>query len=567
MTVSHLRSRRFAAMAIVVIAVILGACSDDSTPTPESTTALGTSNTPTSAPTGMATAAPTITRIPTPRPTPTPTPTPSPTPEPTETPTPRPTPSPTATLPPATPNPTATPTHLSAIDVVRQSTAWKTLRSVRDLEWELPELTTAVLSLPWVMDGITEVETEDVQELVWAGLHDPDVLRFAVQTSWVVDGLSDDERDVVASLWMVAFEDKAVGRWLIGLPFIKDVTPENAEGAANLARLGFLGRTFAETAFKTWWIADGLDHRETQMADSLLLIAGRDQETALRILDMPFLTTVETSDMLAMHSLARTRDLLQLMSHPSLSEGITDTWAKRIILLYAHSNARHILLDPTIDLLTERHVTLPLTGEATIALFSRSSSSEQILDIMESAVRHHESFMRSPFPTDYIILVREGPEFGVGGYFKGTHAFLQLEQHVNVYAISHELAHYYWGYGGSFWVNEGASDILAFSNLQIGDLNEPCPEFSTIVDLERASSGSAAPIYCSYSLGMRLFADLESSLGEDIFRQGFRNLYLAQRDAGYWGVDQVVAAFEEVDNVPEGSVGRVFGRWYYGTHP
>ena len=167
--------------------------------------------------------------------------------------------------------------------------------------------------------------------------------------------------------------------------------------------------------------------------------------------------------------------------------------------------------------------------------------------------------MRLPFPTDYIILVREGPEFGVGGYFKGTHAFLQLEQHVNAYAISHELAHYYWGYGGSFWVNEGASDILAFSNLQIGDLNEPCPEISTIVDLERASSGSAEPIHCSYSLGMRLFANLESSLGEDIFRQGFRNLYLAQRNAGYLGVDQVVAAFEEVDNVPKGSVGRVVG--------
>ncbi len=442
-----------------------------------------------------------------------------------------------------------------------------TIRSVRDLEQEQPELTTAVLSLPWVLDGITEAESEDVQELVWAGLHDPDVLRFAVQTSWVVDGLSDDERDVVASLWMVAFEDGAVGRWLIGLPFIEDVTPENAEGAANLARLGFLGRTFAETAFETWWIADGLDHRETQMTDSLLLIADRDQETALRILDMPFLTTIETSDMLAMHSLARTRDLLQLMSHPSLSEGITDTWAKRITLLYAHSDARHILLDPTIDLVTERHVTLPLTGEATIALFSRSSGSEQILDIMESAVRHHESFMRSPFPIDYIILVREGPEFGVGGYFKGTHVFLQLEQHVNAYAISHELAHYYWGYGGSFWVNEGASDLLAFSDMQIGHLNDPCPDFRTIVDLERSSSGSAVPTLCAYSLGMRLFADLERSLGEDIFRQGFRNLYLAQRDAGYLGVDQVVAAFEVVDNVPEGSLGRVFGRWYYGTHP
>ena len=421
--------------------------------------------------------------------------------------------------------------------------------------------------MPWVLDGITEPESQKIQELIWAGLHSPDVLRFAVQSAWVVDGLSDDERQVVAYLWMVTFKDEAVGRWLLGLPFIEEVTPENARGAAILVRTGLLGRPLAETVIETWWIVDGLDDREIAMVDSLHLIANKDQETALRILDMPFLTTIETSDMLAMRSLSRIRDIRQLMSHPILSEGITDTWAKRIAVVYEHSNARHILLDPAIELVTERRVTLPLTGEATIALISRSSKSEQVLDIMESAIRHHESFMMAPFPIDYIILVLEGPEFGAGGYSKETHIFLQREQRVNAYAIAHELAHFYWGYGGSFWVNEGAADLLAFSNLQLGHLNSLCTETRTIVELEQSSTRSAVPLLCSYSLGMRLFADLERSLGENKFRQGFRNLYLAQRDAGYWGVDQVVAAFEAVDNVPEGSVGRVFGRWYYGTHP
>ena len=395
------------------------------TPTPSPTATPTPKQTPTSSPTATplpATPVPTAT-IPPATPDPTATPLPA-TPGPTATPLPA-TPDPTATPSPATPGPTATPVQPSAIEVVQKSTAWRHLRSVRDIEWEQPELTTGILSMPWVLDGITEPESQKIQELIWAGLHSPDVLRFAVQSAWVVDGLTDDERQVVAYLWMVTFKDEAVGRWLLGLPFIEEVTPENARGAAILVRTGLLGRPLAETVIETWWIVDGLDDREIAMVDSLHLIANKDQETALRILDMPFLTTIETSDMLAMRSLSRIRDIRQLMSHPILSEGITDTWAKRIAVVYEHSNARHILLDPAIHLVTERRVTLPLTGEATIALISRNSKSEQVLDIMESAIRHHESFMMAPFPIDYIILVLEDPDFGAGGYFKETHLFLQ----------------------------------------------------------------------------------------------------------------------------------------------
>ena len=89
MTVSPLRIRWLAVVAVLAIAVVLSACSDDPAPTPEPTAA------PTAAPTD----------------TPTPEPTATPTAAPTDTPTPEPTATPTATLTPiATPTPTPTPT-------------------------------------------------------------------------------------------------------------------------------------------------------------------------------------------------------------------------------------------------------------------------------------------------------------------------------------------------------------------------------------------------------------------------------------------------------------------------
>ena len=541
-------------------------------------------------PTPLPTVAPlTPTPLPTVAPlTPTPPPTVStltPTPPPTVaplTPTPPPTvaplaPTPLPTVAPLTPTPlpivaplTPTPVLPRQIDMIRNSSPWMYLADVQILERDQPELSVAILSLPWVMDGISEDEEDSVQVLVLTASEAPDVLRAVIQSPWVRDGLGEGEHDVVNILLQIANEDRAVARWLVGLPFMERLTPESAKGAANLARLAIFGREFAESVYGKWWIADGLDRREVAMTKDLVLIAEKDQDKALQMLHMPFLATIETSDILAMHSLARLTPerFHTLMSHWIPNEGITDDWAKRLVVLYEHPAALDQLLNPHFRVVSERLITLPLTGETTIAVINMSATpSRNVLNMMESAVRHHESFMRSPFPIDYIMLVIGGPEFGAGAYFKGTHAFLQLEQQVSVFHVAHELAHYYWSHGGSSWVNEGAAGLLAFRHSQLDHLNAPCPGFRAIADMEKTLGEAAGPVYCAYALGTRLFADLERTLGEDGFRQGFRNLYRAQEAEGYWGIDQAVAAFEAVEGVRGGIVAQVFGRWYYGTHP
>ncbi len=104
MTVSTLRIRWLAVAAVLAIAVLLSACSDDPAPMPEPTA------TPATAPTATPTNTPTPTPTATPSTAPPAIPTPTPTTAPTNTPTPEPTPTPTA-VPANTPVPEPTATQ------------------------------------------------------------------------------------------------------------------------------------------------------------------------------------------------------------------------------------------------------------------------------------------------------------------------------------------------------------------------------------------------------------------------------------------------------------------------
>ena len=103
-------------------------------------------------------------------PEPTATPTPTQTPKPTATPTATPTPEPTAT---ATPTATHTPTvppepHL-VDDHDTQNTRW--------LASSYPDLYRQAAALPWVMDGLSELERQAIDELLYLGVDNIEHLR------------------------------------------------------------------------------------------------------------------------------------------------------------------------------------------------------------------------------------------------------------------------------------------------------------------------------------------------------------------------------------------------------
>ena len=107
--------------------------------------------------------------------------------------------------------------------------------------------------------------------------------------------------------------------------------------------------------------------------------------------------------------------------------------------------------------------------------------------------------------------------------------------------IAHEIGHYWWGTGvGAHhedWIGEGAAEYIgAYSERSQFNLNDvytdywPCPYYRTIEHL-RADNPQygVEPSYgsqCNYSLGERLFINLDRSMTRPQFNAAFRNLHL-----------------------------------------
>ena len=76
---------------------------------------------------------------------------------------------------------------------------------------------------------------------------------------------------------------------------------------------------------------------------------------------------------------------------------------------------------------------------------------------------------------------------------------------------------------------------------------------------------------CNYSLGERLFLDLNRTLGDEKFQKEFRELYIASEvedDADdYRGTSMGIRHFREVFRSGYGAANTAVARWYDGTEP
>ena len=399
----------------------------------------------------------------------------------------------------------------------------------------------------WLKDHLTDAETVAVESVRWLSFYGPDLPSAILQKSWIADGISSDEALVIQHIyWMVWVEDDAIRQNII--------------------------------------------------------------ETAIQILTMPFLESVKSSDALAVRSLEMLEysdegDFLRIMSHPTLSDGITDEEAKIVVLLGGTYTYRpesvDFLLRGTGVYLEERVIELPHSGETLLAIIRIRDQVTPSMDFLEHSVRTIEEFMGVPLPTNYIALyfddanVRQG---GGNGTNYGTHMAMSLDLDVengfqwkySPFVIAHEVAHYYWRGSSRDWLDEGPAELLGSisEKARIDELvevtNNPCASAKTIAELESiaemletwAATVQANWFRCNYSLGEQIFLDLYHSLGEETFRQGFRNLYLkSQRDDATddcEGTDlsicHLVAAFKaDVSAEVAAQVDEIVGRWYGET--
>ena len=490
------------------------------------------------------------------------------------------------------------------------------------------EVASAVVSLGWVADGIDETEVKAIQEISYIDYRDTEVAFSVVSMDWVRDGIDGIEAEALD--WINNMKSAEVAAAVVSLGWVADGTEEievkaieeisyidyrDSEVASSVVSLGWVedGVDGMEAAAIGWvnnirsadvassvvslgWVQDGIEVIEVDAIEELSYLANKDAGAAMRIVDMPFLETIEPPDKSAIASLRllaafQPEAFLSVMSHAALRNGISNDLAPVVATLngVAENNPRlvDVLLDRSKVSLELRTITLPLAGDVVLSIIRTGPGEAKSMDLLEHSVRGVEEFMGLPLPTNYVGLLYEDAVYGANaGVNFGTHIAIlpkydvadgSHEAEFNASAIAHEVAHYYWS-GNEDWVDEGAADFMASvidgagTGRPIAVTNFPCGHAGSLVELENLGiSKGDLEFRCNYSLGERLFVDLYRTLGHERFQQGFRNLYVASvvedEDENVRGTSVGIEHIKEAFRSNDGSESVVISRWYDGTEP
>ena len=341
-------------------------------------------------------------------------------------------------------------------------------------------------------------------------------------------------------------------------------------------------------------------------ADSQWLWREGNLESAMRILEMPFLETFETLDYYAVRSLAflhfvDNRYLEQALNHTSWREGITDadtvvlTGLWRIARFSPENMNYHLaMLNPDNLHSQHRKVELPLAGETTLTVTRVVPGKFRTLDMVEEIVRDQERFMNVPYPSNVTVLNidSDGPRGTAGNGIMTLHT----GHEENFRLIAHELAHFYWRIPSTWskgvihtpftWIVEGAATFmeeLATNRLgesPVSPEDTGCTLAESISGIDKGTyeedfeGGSLYQSQCNYSMGYGIFDALYNELGDAEFRRGFGSLYLKidrlEHDVECSGVERGVCYLREafVEDASPGfadTASEVIDRWYYGN--
>ena len=469
----------------------------------------------------------------------------------------------------------------------------KAIEEISYIDYRSTEVASSVVALEWIQDDISHVEAKAIEWL--ANIGSAEVASSVVSLDWVRDGVGEVEVKAVEEISYIDSRSPGVAMTLVSLGWVQDGVDDLEVDA--LSWVGNIGSAeVASSVVSLGWMQDGIDEIEAKAIEQISYIAYRDSEAALRIVGMPFLETIEPPDEAAMAALREIaadypNAFVRIMSHPALVGGISNNLASVVATMngVARKNPDliDVLLDPSRVHVEQRTVTLPLSGDVTLSIIRTRTGASRSMDLLEHSVRSVEDYMGLPLPTKYVGLLYENSVSGSNaGTNFGTHIAIlpaydiddgSHEAQSSGSTIAHEVAHYYWS-GNEDWVDEGAADFMASivegarTGQPIDVTNPPCGYAGTIAELE--SLGIAQDdieFGCNYSLGERLFLNLYRTLGEERFRPGFRELYLASEIEDNTddlrgtsvGIEHAREAFRSDDGAESAAI----ARWYDGTEP
>ena len=171
-----------------------------------------------------------------------------------------------------------------------------------------PALSDRMLESPWVQDAITKAEGEFIKWLYLLARDDEVVAVSLVQTNWVEDGIDETEYKFLGSLRYFTNGSPAIGRSLISAEWVRDGIAERDLAVVHeLERLKdgdeqygweIIGRILVSE-----WMQDGLTKDDLVALELLERMAREQERTVLKLVDMPFLETLEAEDLMALSAI------------------------------------------------------------------------------------------------------------------------------------------------------------------------------------------------------------------------------------------------------------------------
>ena len=434
----------------------------------------------------------------------------------------------------------------------------------------------SVARLSWVTDGVSDFERAALGALATTAESDLETAKSALSmtladrdlklailvasSDWFADGVDYDdpyrsEESAIRALTDIA-ESLELARVVSELLWIADdMTVYESQALRYLAGIAGTDLDLAISAAGSPWVEDGIVSLESLALNDLKETTDWNPEFAAHAMSFSAAAPARDSDVHLISTLYRLRvgrpeQFEHLIDQPWFTDGLDpEERAFTITLDFADPRWFYDLVETRFT--QSATISLPLANDVNLWAFQGTSfpPDEDLLVIVEKAVRGAERFMAVPFPTnDVIVLFLEGSKYlgGFGAVHESDHVRISRSGDSPVLSetVYHEVAHYYFSGGiGPTWLVEGGADFMVSYIRDWFGVESLEDRLLTSAELSRhrCVEGGIENIHglsildthdqflwqrCNYALGLHFLISLYQTLGEEAVSSALSDLHL-----------------------------------------